>query len=255
MFGAIAGDIIGSRFEHNNIVTKEFQLFDPACRFTDDTVHTVALAASLMSGRPYVELLKEYFLAYPHAGYGSSFRIWARGSSLEPYNSYGNGSAMRVSPVGWFFDDLETVLAEARRSAEVTHSHPEGIKGAQAVAAAIFLARQKVEKAFICRYIERAFGYNLGRRLDDIRPGYGFDVTCQGSVPEAIIAFQESTGFEDAVRNAVSLGGDSDTIACIAGSIAEAFYGGVPPEIAERVWLYLDERLAKVAKQFEKFVK
>ena len=154
---------------------------------------------------------------------------------------------MRVSPVGWFFDDLETVLAEARRSAEVTHSHPEGIKGAQAVAAAIFLARQKVEKAFICRYIERAFGYNLGRRLDDIRPGYGFDVTCQGSVPEAIIAFQESTGFEDAVRNAVSLGGDSDTIACIAGSIAEAFYGGVPPEIAESIWLHLDERLAKVA--------
>lgn len=250
MLGAIAGDIIGSRYEHNNIHSKEFPLFDEHCRFTDDTVHTVALADALLSGRPYAALLKEYFRAYPDAGYGARFRQWADGPSLEPYGSFGNGSAMRVNPVGWYFGDIATVLDEAQKSAEVTHDHPEGIKGARAVAAAIFLARQQTDKAFICRYIEKHFDYDLGRRLDAIRPSYHFDVSCQGSVPEAIIAFLESTDYEDAVRNAISLGGDSDTLACIAGSIAEAYYGGVPPAIAEKVWAYLDDRLAGVTRRF-----
>jgi ADP-ribosylglycohydrolase len=250
MLGAIAGDIIGSRFEHHNIRTKEFSLFDGRCRFTDDTVHTVALADALLTGSDYALLLKEYSRLYPDAGYGSSFWAWASGPSLEPYGSFGNGSAMRVSPVGWYFGDLETVLAEARKSAEVTHNHPEGIKGAQAVAAAIFLGRQKADKAFIRRYIEKYFAYDLARRLDNIRPTYRFDVTCQGSVPEAIIAFLESTDYEDAVRNVISIGGDSDTLACITGSIAEAHYGGVPAAIAEKVWTYLDGRLTGVVRRF-----
>jgi ADP-ribosylglycohydrolase len=250
MLGAIAGDIIGSRYEHHNIRSKEFPLFDDRCRFTDDTVLTVALAEALLSGRSYALLLKEYSRAYPTAGYGSGFWAWASGPSLEPYGSFGNGSAMRVSPVGWYFGDLETVLAEARKSAEVTHNHPEGVKGAQAVAAAIFLGRQQADKAFIRRYLEKQFAYDLTRRLEDIRPTYRFDVTCQGSVPEAIIAFLESSDFEDAVRNAISLGGDSDTLACISGSIAEAHYGGVPATIAEKLWGYLDDRLAGVARRF-----
>jgi len=250
MLGAIAGDIIGSRYEHHNIRSKEFPLFDERCRFTDDTVHTVALAEALLSGRPYAELLKEYFRAYPDVGYGSRFRQWAGGPELAPYGSFGNGSAMRVSPVAWYFGDLGTVLTEAGKSAEATHNHPEGIKGAQAVAAAIFLARQQAGKVFIRRYIEKHFAYDLGRRLDAIRPSYRFDVTCQGSVPEAIIAFLESTDYEDAVRNSISLGGDSDTLACIAGSIAEAYYGGVPPAIAEKAWSYLDDRLVGVVRRF-----
>jgi ADP-ribosylglycohydrolase len=256
MLGAIAGDIIGSRFEHNNWRSKDFQLFHPACACTDDTVHTVALAESLLTGRPYGGLLKEYFRTYPHAGYGSRFRAWAGSADEAPYHSFGNGAAMRVSPVGWFYHDLSAVLDGARQSAEVTHNHPEGIKGAQAVATAIFLARQQTDKASIRHFIEEAFGYDLGRQLDDIRPGYRFDVSCQGSVPEAIIAFLEATDFEDAIRNAVSLGGDSDTIACIAGGIAEAFYGGVPEAIEGQLWNYLDDRLARVARQFRcNFVK
>jgi ADP-ribosylglycohydrolase len=250
VLGAITGDIIGSRFEHHNIRTKEFQLFEPRCRFTDDTVHTVALAEALVSGQSYALLLKDYFRAYPEAGYGSSFRSWASGPSLEPYGSFGNGSAMRVSPVGWFFNDLAAVLAAARSSASVTHNHPEGIRGAQAVAAAIFLGRQQADKPCIRRTIEREFAYDLGRRLDAIRPNYRFDVTCQGSVPEAIIAFLEATDFEDAIRNAISIGGDSDTLACIAGSIAEAYYGGVPQAIAAAVWTRLDDRLSAVVRRF-----
>jgi ADP-ribosylglycohydrolase len=251
MLGAIAGDIIGSRFEFNNLRAKDFLLFHPACVFTDDTVHTLALAESLLTGRPFVQLLKEYFFAYPDAGYGARFRAWAASASETPYNSFGNGAAMRVSPVGWFFNDLATILAEARRSAEVTHNHPEGVKGAQAVAAAIFLARQRADKFWIRRYLEKKFGYNLHRRLDEIRPIYHFDVSCQGSVPEAIIAFLEATDFEDAIRNAISIGGDSDTIACIAGSIAEAFYG-LPEAIERQLWRYLDHRLSSVARQFQR---
>jgi ADP-ribosylglycohydrolase len=254
MLGAIAGDIIGSRFEQRNLRAKEFSLFHPDCRFTDDTVHTVALAESLLTGRPFASLLKEFFFAYPGAGYGGRFRSWASSPDVTPYLSFGNGAAMRVSPVAWYFNDLGTVVAEARKSAEITHNHPEGIKGAQAVATAIFLARQRADKSWIRHFVEKEFGYDLGRRLDDIRPFYRFDVSCQGSVPEALIAFLEATGFEDAVRNAISLGGDSDTIACIAGSVAEAFYGGVPQAIEKQVWGYLDNRLASVVRQFRHLV-
>lgn len=254
MLGAIAGDIIGSRFEHDNLRSKDFQLFHPACTFTDDTVHTLALAESLLTGRSFVSMLKEYFIAYPNVGYGGRFRAWAASAADTPYHSFGNGAAMRVSPVGWLFNDLETVLVEARKSAEVTHNHPEGIRGAQAVATAIFMARQRTDKSGLRCYLEQEFGYNLRRRLDDIRPSYQFDVSCQGSVPEAIIAFLEATDFEDAIRNAVSLGGDSDTIACIAGSIAEAFFGGVPQPIKRQLRNYLDDRLARVAQQFQRTI-
>ncbi len=179
-----------------------------------------------------------------------NFKIWGESSSSEPYNSWGNGSAMRVSPVGLAFDDLDAVLQEAKRTAEVTHNHPEGIKGAQATAAAIFLARTGYNKNQLKSYIENTFGYDLSQTLAAIRPNYQFDLSCQGSVPQAIIAFLESEDFEDAVRNGVSLGGDSDTIACITGSIAQAFYGGVPEFIAQRALNYLDEPLRAVTEEF-----
>lgn len=175
---------------------------------------------------------------------------------MQPYNSFGNGSAMRVSPVGYAYDDLDTVLREAERSAVVTHNHSEGIKGAQAVSAAIFQARSGKTKAEIKEYIQNAYGYDLSPTLDSIRPTYRFDETCQGSVSQVVIAFLESTGFEDAIRKAISIGGDSDTIACITGSIAQAYYGGIPPEIEEKVYKTLDERLGKITRLFqEKFCK
>jgi ADP-ribosylglycohydrolase len=250
MLGAIAGDIIGSIHEANNIKTKDFPLFQEECRFTDDTVLTVAVADVILNGNNYIDKFKWYYRCYPLAGYGGTFKTWAGSSNREPYNSWGNGSAMRVSPIGFAFDDLETVLQEAQRSAEVTHNHPEGIKGAQATASAIFLARTGHHKDAIKSYIESTFGYDLQQTLDQIRPTYRFDVSCQGSVPQAIIAFLESTDFEDAIRNAISLGGDSDTIACIAGGIAQAFYGGVPEEIVEWAFNRLDEHLSRVTQKF-----
>jgi ADP-ribosylglycohydrolase len=254
MIGAIAGDIIGSIYEGNNIKRKDFPLFSTRCRFTDDTVLTVAIAHSILTGSDYTSRLKEYYSWYPHAGYGGYFHRWASSSSGKPYNSWGNGSAMRVSPVGFAFNTLEKVLEEAKKSAAVTHNHPEGIKGAQATAAAIFMAKAGAEKGKIKKYIEDEYGYDLSRKTDDIRPGYGFDVSCQGSVPEAIISFIESTDFEDAIRLAVSLGGDSDTIACITGGIAHAYYREVPEKIESRVCGYLDNRLIKVIDEFrEKF--
>ncbi len=250
MLGAIAGDIIGSIYEWRNIKTTEFELFSPGCTFTDDTVLTVALADAILSKEPFTQKLKAYYRLYPDAGYGGNFHSWARSQSLEPYNSFGNGSAMRVSPVAFANDSLEAVLQAAEASAAVTHNHPEGIKGAQAVAAAIFLARTGNSQADIKSYIESTFGYDLSKSLDDIRPGYRFDETCQGSVPQAITAFLESTGFENAIRLAVSLGGDSDTIACIAGGIAQAYYKGVPLEIEKRVYQVLDARLLAVVVKF-----
>lgn len=250
MLGALAGDIIGSRFEWHNIKTQSFELFTDASRFTDDTVLTVAQADSLLGGEPFVDKLKEYFRRYPDAGYGGRFFQWAAGDSMEPYDSFGNGSAMRVSPVGWYFDDLPTVLDQAFKSAAVTHNHPEGIRGAQAVAAAIFLARQGKSKADIRTFIREMFDYDFSRSLADIRPDYRFDVTCQGSVPQALQAFFESEGFEDAIRKAVSIGGDSDTIACMTGGVAEAFYGEVPETIAHEVFARLDGRLAGVTRRF-----
>ena len=250
MLGAIAGDIIGSRFDHAGIKSKEFELFSRQSVFTDDTVHTIALADSLLHKIPYQDKLREYFHYYPNAGYGGRFRRWARSPQPKPYGSYGNGSAMRVSPVAWFYEDLDRVLKEARHSAEITHNHPEGIKGAQAVAAAVFMARTGSSKAEIKRYVEDHFKYDLSSTIDEIRKDYGFEVSCQASVPQAIIAFFESTDFEDAVRNAVSLGGDSDTQACIAGSIAEAYYGGMSSSLVKKVFECIDFRLGFVVMDF-----
>jgi ADP-ribosylglycohydrolase len=250
MLGAIAGDVIGSVYEASALKTPHFYpLFHPRCRPTDDTVLTVALADSILTGADYVDKLHEYFRLYPRAGYGATFYQWAATGCRRPYNSFGNGSAMRVSPVGFAYDSLEEVLLRAKQSAEVTHNHPEGIKGAQATAAAIFLARQKTPKTEIKDYVERTFHYDLGRKLADIRPRYCFDVTCQGSVPESIIAFLAANGFEDAIRKAISLGGDSDTMACIAGGIAQAYYG-VPDNIRSETWDRLDERLRRVVGDF-----
>jgi ADP-ribosylglycohydrolase len=250
MFGAIAGDVIGSVHEGSGTKTKDFPLFVQDSRFTDDTVLTVAVGAQLLSGGSYIDLYHDYFHAYPHAGYGGSFIRWARDRRRDPYNSWGNGSAMRVSPVGLACATMDEVLRRARESAEVTHDHPEGVRGAQATAAAVFLARSGRTKADIKAHVEREFGYDLSQRLDDIRERYEFDVSCQGSVPQSIIAFLEADSYEDAVRNAISLGGDADTMGCIAGAIAEAFFGGVPDEIKWRALGTLDKRLREVVNEF-----
>jgi ADP-ribosylglycohydrolase len=250
MIGAIAGDIIGSVYEHNPIKTKDFPLFHPRCRFTDDTVLTVAVADAILTGCPYLEALRDTGRRYPHAGYGGSFIHWLYASEPRPYNSWGNGSAMRVSPVGWAFASEAKVLQEARESAEISHNHPEGIKGAQATALAVYMARTGQGKEQIRSRIVELFGYDLDRSLDGIRPFYAFDVSCQGTVPESIIAFLESESYEDAVRNAISLGGDSDTLACITGGIAEAFYGGLPQELRDGVRRYLTPDLWAVTEAF-----
>jgi len=251
MLGAIAGDIIGSRFEHARIKNKDFELFNRQSVFTDDTVLTIAVADSLLHKIPYHENFRKYFHNYPSAGYGGRFRRWARSPKPTPYGSYGNGSAMRVSPIAWYYDSLDDVLEEALHSAESTHNHPEGIKGAQAVAAAIYMARHGSSKSAIKSYVEEQFSYDLSSSVSTIRENYGFEVSCQKSVPQAIISFLESSDFEDAVRNAVSLGGDSDTQACIAGGIAEAFYGGVPTEIANEAIAQLDARLKDAYQKFQ----
>jgi len=252
MIGAIAGDIIGSVYEWKNIKTTEFEIFSSHCRFTDDTVLTIAVADCILNGKKYATTYREYGRRYPDAGYGGLFREWLFSDHPRPYNSFGNGAAMRVSPVGLAFPSLEAVLDEAKRSAEVTHNHPEGIKGAQATAAAVFLAREGESKEGIQRFIEKRFKYNLHRKLGDIRPGYRFDVTCQGSVPEAITAFLESRDYEDAVRNAISLGGDSDTIACITGGIAQAYYKSIPRFIVEKVRGILPAELLKITDDFNR---
>ncbi len=250
MIGAIAGDIIGSIYENYPIKTKHFPLFHPQCRFTDDSVLTIAVARAILDSRDYRDVVWEMGRSYPHAGYGASFIRWLDSDDPEPYGSWGNGSAMRVSPVGFAFDAAEKVLSEAKRSAEISHDHPEGIKGAQAAAFAVFLARTTHDKETIKRVISGRFAYNLDRTIDEIRPGYSFDVSCQGTVPEAIIAFMESISYEDAVRNAVSLGGDSDTLACITGGIAEAYYGSVPAGIREKVRLILPRDLWEITEAF-----
>lgn len=250
MLGAIAGDIIGSVFEHRPIKTVEFPLFSERSTFTDDTVLTVAVANAILSGLEYGPTIQAFGRRYPYAGYGGSFYQWLQRSEIEPYNSWGNGSAMRVSPVGYAFEIEEEVLQEARKSAEVTHNHPEGIKGAEATALAIYLARKGRNKENIRDEIEERFGYSLRRRLEDIRHSYQFDVSCQGSVPESIIAFLESEGVEDAIRKAISLGGDSDTMGCIAGGIAEAYYGEVPAGIVEEVQRRMPVELWEIVAEF-----
>jgi ADP-ribosylglycohydrolase len=250
MLGAIIGDIIGSVYEVIDIKTTDFPLFSERSTFTDDTVLTVAIADSILNDIPYEINLKKYFKMFPYAGYGGTFRAWAASESMDPYNSWGNGSAMRVSPVGFAFDTLDEVLSESRRSAAVTHNHPEGIKGAQSVASAIFLARNNKSKDQIKQFIEERFKYDLGEPLDEIRRYYTFDVSCQGSVPQAIIAFLESSDFEDAIRKAISIGGDSDTIACITGGIAQAYYREIPEFIQRGITEILDERLMEVVTLF-----
>ena len=253
--GAIAGDIIGSVYEFRPLKKVDFPLFIDYSKFTDDTVMTVANADWLLTGDSLLGVMQDYGNRYPHAGYGGMFRSWLREDEPKPYNSFGNGSAMRVSPAGWAFDTLEETLEAAKQSAEVTHNHPEGIKGAQAIAACIFLARTRKSKQEIKEYIEQTFGYNLSRTCDEIRPDYHFDVTCQGSVPESIIAFLESTNFENAIRLAVSLGGDADTMGAITGGIAEAYYGGVPEYIRKEVLKRLPNEFIEVMQKFyQKFV-
>jgi ADP-ribosyl-[dinitrogen reductase] hydrolase len=250
MLGAIAGDIIGSVYEAHPIKYTGFPLFSHYASFTDDTVLTVASAYSILENVDYANAFKTFGQKYPHAGYGASFYQWIFSPYSGPYNSWGNGSAMRVSPVGFAFDSIDDVLREAERSAAVTHNHPEGIKGAQATALAVFFARKGESKEYINREISSRFAYNLSRTLDEIRPAYSFDVSCPGSVPESIIAFLESRDFEDAIRKAVSLGGDSDTMACIAGGIAQAFYKEIPEIIIKNVREQLPEEFLVIIDRF-----
>lgn len=280
MLGAIVGDIAGSTYEDDNCkCLDKIQLFANKSRFTDDSVLTIATADFLLRNNKvlangettntgdddalppwerfqlcsYTQVYREWGHKFPNAGYGPSFRDWlaiAQQQQPKPYNSWGNGSAMRVSPIAWVANDLEWAMEEAKKSAEVTHSHPEGIKGAQAVAAAIFLARTGETKDGIRSFVQQKFGYNLDRSVREIRPHYDFEVSCQKSVPEAIISFLESDNFEEAIRLAISLGGDSDTIACISGSIAHAFYGSIPQYMIAYCREVLDGDLLETLDQF-----
>ena len=250
MIGAIIGDIIGSVYEVMPIKTKEFQLFPKGSGFTDDTVHTVAIADALMSGANPVDKLHEYYDRYPRAGYGKIFGSWAKVKDRDPYNSYGNGCAMRVSSVGWFYDSLLEVEDNAKRVSAVTHNHPDGIRAATAVAGSIFLARTGCTKVEILEYIRKSAGYKMDVLIDEIRPNYKFQVDCIFSVPEALQCFIESNDYLDAIRNAISLGGDADTQACIAGSIAEAFYGMPDKELVSNGLEYLDKYLAETTMKF-----
>jgi ADP-ribosylglycohydrolase len=250
MLGAIAGDVIGSIYEFDNIHSKDFPLFAAGCSYTDDTILSVALAECLLDGGDYAAAMKSYCKRYPDGGYGGRFRAWAGSERSEPYNSYGNGAAMRISPVAWAFGTMPEVLAQAERYTAVTHNHPEGIKGGQATAAAVFLARTGHTKEQLRIYIEAKFGYDLSRSVESWRPGFRFDESCQGTMPPALACFLDSTDFEDAIRNAISLGGDSDTLASITGSVAEAFYGGVPEPIARRALAALDEPMRNVVMRF-----
>ena len=235
IIGAIIGDIVGSFYEFRHCKSTEIALFNSGTTFTDDTVMTIAVADWLLSGVPLQNTMTDWGQEYPYSGYGVMFYGWLfHSKNKEPYNSFGNGAGMRVSPCGYYAKSLEETLVLAKQSAEVTHNHPEGIKGAQAIASAIFLARQHKSKNEIRDYIETSFGYNLHRTCDEIRPTYQFDETCQGSCPEAIIAFLNSHDYESAIRLAISLGGDSDTIACMTGGIAAAYYG-IPSWIVKYV--------------------
>ena len=250
MIGVIAGDVIGSVHEHARTKTTDFPLFDPLCCFTDDTVLTIATAHAILTGTPYDVAYREFGRQHPYAGYGGSFYGWLFADEARPYNSWGNGSAMRVAPVGLAFSDVDEVLHEAERSAAVTHNHSEGIKGAQATALAVFMARSGASKEEIRYELMRRFDYDLNRTVEQIRPDYQWDVSCQRSVPEAIVAFLDSSDVENAIRLAVSLGGDADTQAAIAGGIAEAFYGRLPEAIVGAVRERLPQRFIDVVDAF-----
>ncbi len=249
MLGAITGDVIGAPFEIANHRGTDFELFSRGSTFTDDTVMTVAVADALLHGRDHAENMRRWFAHYPKAGYGHMFRAWAADPGMGPYGSFGNGSAMRVSPVAWAFETEPEVLAAARATAEVSHDHPEGVKGAEAIALATFLARRGVEKTELLARVAVHTGYDLGFTLDAIRWEYVFDATCQGSVPQALVAVREGEDFESTIRRAISIGGDSDTIAAMAGAVAEALYG-VPEAIETEVRKRLDTRLGGVLDLF-----
>ncbi len=251
ILGAIAGDVIGSIYEVHNVRSTDFPLFTDWSDFTDDTVLTFAVADAILNKKEFGQTIWEYGRKHRNRGYGGMFIRWLQERKPRPYGSYGNGSAMRVSPVGFACSNMEEVLDLSKRSAEVTHNHPEGIKGAQATAAAVFLAKNNTAKKDIREYIALRFGYNLDFTLDSIRPHYEFNATCQGSVPEAIVAFLESEDYEDAVRLAISIGGDSDTIACIAGGIAAAYYKRIPEEIIDPVLDRLPADFIDILERFD----
>ena len=258
MLGALAGDIIGSVYEFHNTWSTDFDLFTPWSKFTDDTVMTLAVAKWLVEDDAHtihylIYCMQELGQRYPKAGYGGNFDWWLRQDNPQPYNSWGNGSAMRVSPVGLYAKTLDEALALAALTASVSHNHPEGVKGAQAIATSVFLCKQGKPKQEIKEYVENTFGYNLHRSIAEIRPRYGFDVSCQGSVPEAIIAFLEGNSFEEVIRLAISLGGDSDTINAMAGAIAACMYL-IPDEIAERCDNILTDDLRDIKDRFIEFV-
>lgn len=260
MIGAVLGDIVGSIYEFDNIKTKEFELFGKDCFFTDDSVMTIAVAEALLQTESVnernveefkeklIDIMHEIGIKYPDCGYGGHFAMWILFGDREPYNSFGNGSAMRVSPVGWYAKTLEEAELIAKATAEVTHNHPEGIKGAVATGGAVFLARTGATMNELKEYISKY--YTIDFTIDEIRPFYQFNETCQGTVPQAMQAFFESTSFEDAIRNAISIGGDSDTLAAITGAVAEAYYG-IPEGMKETALSYLDERLLNIVERFE----
>lgn len=252
MLGAVAGDIIGSIYESRPIKSKDFELFSRDCRFTDDSVLTVATAWAIMEKQDYGKAYKQFARTYPNAGYGGSFIQWVFSDSYAPYGSWGNGAAMRVSPVGWAFKSESEVLEQAEKSSSVTHNHPEGIKGAQAAALAVFLARKGSDKQDIKQKISDTFDYDLNQTVKQIRKVYRFDPSCQGTVPQAIVSFLESENYEDAVRNAISLGGDSDTLACITGAVAEAYYKDIPEKIITETRNKLPEELLDIVNNFYK---
>jgi ADP-ribosylglycohydrolase len=256
MIGAIIGDMVGSRFERRGqrIKTKEFDLFTDESHFTDDTVMSIATADCLLNDPElnYTYYYQKWGRLYFNCGFGGFFKKWVISQNPTPYNSYGNGSAMRVSPVAYAYNSLDEIIVGASKSAEVTHNHPEGMKGAQATATAIFMAKSGTTKEGMRILLESTYGYDLQRHSDQIRESYGFDVTCQGSVPEAIISFLDSENFEDAIRIAVSLGGDSDTIACITGSIAESYYKEIPEWIVDAAKAKLTKDLLLVYNDFNR---
>ena len=252
MIGAIIGDVVGSVYEWDNIKTTKFPLLSPESKFTDDTVLTIAVADAIINEKDFRLTIKKWGNKYPNAGYGGNFELWLQSATSNPYNSWGNGSAMRVSPVGFYYNTLNEVLKFAKQTAEITHNHPEGIKGAQATASAIFLARMGETKTEIKQYIENNFDYNLSRKVEDIRPSYRFDVSCQGSVPESIISFLESNSYEDAIRLAISFGGDSDTMACITGGIAQAFYKKIDSGLILSVKQRLPLEMQNIIERFER---
>jgi ADP-ribosyl-[dinitrogen reductase] hydrolase len=250
MIGSIIGDIVGSSFEFNNIKTKDFELFSKDCSFTDDTICTVAIADAIYRKIDYKDALLQWCRKYPNpkGSYGVSFERWWRSDNPKPYNSFGNGSAMRVSQIGFYFNSLDKVLEEAKKSAIVSHNHKEGIKGAQSIAGSIFKLRTGDSKEDLKKWIASTFGYDLSSSLSYIRLNNKFDETCQVTVPQAIVCFLKSDGFEDTIRNAVSIGGDSDTITCIAGGLAEAFYV-IPDDIFDKAYTYLDKDIKMVLKK------